>query len=62
MNDEQEIAKLKGIDIIQSCETLEQLIAAKNYINLYLDNFNDNESYNDLIILYNKKDSELSNF
>jgi hypothetical protein len=41
-------AKAKAVDVIESCETLEQAISAKRYIELFNNRFDDFTSYVDL--------------
>jgi hypothetical protein len=61
MSEEQQIAKDKALEIIQSCDMFDQLDVARNYIDLYLAKFNDEKSYNELITIYKEKVSELMN-
>ena len=57
---EQEIAKNKAFDIINSCVFLTHLESAKLFLDLYLETYNDKDSYDELMVLYKQKFSELS--
>jgi hypothetical protein len=60
MSKTKEKAKEKGATIIQSCTMCEHLTSAKLYLELYLSQFDDQESYDELILIYDKKKQELN--
>jgi hypothetical protein len=53
-------AKEKGQAIIESCTTCEHMLAAKQYLELFLKQFSDVEGYEELVSLYEKKKIELN--
>lgn len=56
MND----AREKALEIIESCTVCDQLGAAKTYIDLFLSQFGDQEIYDELVLIYEKKKKELN--
>lgn len=60
MSEAKEDAKEKGIVIIESCTNCEHIEGAKAYLDLYLSQFDDQESYDELIIIYERKRNELN--
>jgi hypothetical protein len=60
MSEAKEDAREKGIVIIESCTNCEHFEGAKLYLELYHSQFNDQESYDELILIYEKKKQELN--
>jgi hypothetical protein len=60
MSEAKEDAREKGIVIIESCTNCDHCEGAKLYLDLYLSQFDDQESYDELILIYEKKKQELN--
>jgi hypothetical protein len=60
MSEAKEDAKEKGIVIIESCTNCEHFKTVKLYLELYLSQFDDQESYDELVLIYEKKKQELN--
>lgn len=60
MSEAKETAKEKALEIIESCTICDHFEGAKSYLDLYLSQFNDEETYNELVLIYEKKKQELN--
>jgi hypothetical protein len=60
MCETKEEAKQKALEIIQSCENLDQINVCRNYLELFLAQFSDTEEYNNLISLCDNKEQNLN--
>jgi len=64
MNDKETIEPItpkdKAIAVIESCATCEHCDNAVPYLELYLKSSNDQEGYNELVILFKDKKIELN--
>lgn len=60
MSEAKEDAREKGIVVIESCTNCDHFEGAKLYLDLYLSQFDDQESYDELILIYEKKRKELN--
>lgn len=58
--EEQEIAENKTVNVINSCTNCEHFGYAKSFIELFFKQFNDQESYNELVILFKTKQQEFN--
>lgn len=52
-------AKQKAISVIDSCNTLQHIVGATNYIKLYRDKFEDSLSYTILKCRLDKREEEI---
>ena len=60
MCETKEEAKQKALEIIQSCDNLDQIIVCRNYLELFLTQFSDVEEYNNLTSLCDDKEKNLN--
>jgi hypothetical protein len=60
MSESKKKAKEKSVLVIKSCVNCNHIKCAKLYLDLYLLRFNDLESYNELLLIYDKKKQVLN--
>lgn len=60
MGEAKETAKEKALEIIESCTICDHFEGAKSYLDLYLSQFNDEKTYNELVLIYEKKKQVLN--
>ncbi len=60
-NTPEELAKYKAYEVVNSCETLEQINSALNYVGQYFNLYNDETNYLKLVSILLSKETKINN-